>query len=262
MTTTPKPLSAPNLTAFQDTFGDYLRRQTHTELDTPPARVGKLYQSLIWNNLTTFVNQCFPVCKAITDPQTWHNLLQDFLQQGDMQSPYFSEINEQFISYLQNSDASTRFGLPAFFVELAHYEWAELYVDNLPDSEPVAFVYHQNEHIALNPSAQALHYTWAVQNISPEHQPDSPSDTFLLVYRKLVDGKYQTAFMSVNVLSFFLLQFIKEHIDQNQATYSDAQTLCNCFAKQFNLPSESLLTAIDDLFGTMLDHQVFLKKSS
>lgn len=258
--TTQHPLSAPKLTAFQNTFGDYLRRQTHTELDIPPARTGKLYQSLIWNNLTTFVNQCFPVCKAITDAQTWQELLQDFLQQGNMHSPYFSEINEQFVDYLQHHDVITRFDLPKFFVELAHYEWAELYVDNLPDSKPTAFVSYQNQVLALNPSVQVLHYTWAVQTVSPSHQPDSPSDTFLLVYRKLVNHKYQTAFMNVNVLSFFLLQFIKDHIEHNQTPYQDVQTLCNQFTQQFNLPNETLLTAIDDLFTTMIDHQVFLKK--
>ena len=247
---------APKLTAFQNTFGAYLRRQVHTELDVPPAREGQLYQSLIYNNLTTFVNQCFPICKAILDEQTWQALLQDFLENGEMHSPYFSEINEQFVQYLKEQNVIDRFGLPAFFVELAHYEWVELYVDNLPNHEAVSFMHYQDHAIALNPSVQALHYAWAVQTVSTKCLPDNPSDTFLLVYRKFIDNKYQTAFMSVSIPTLLLIGFIQENLGEQ---YADMSALFAAFAKRFDMATDHLLIFADDLFATMIDNQVFFK---
>ena len=95
---------APNLRSFQREFGDYIRKQKHDDGDTVPSRVGQLYQHLIYNNISGFINQCFPITRKIIEvhfgASLWQNLIKDFIKHGDMISPYFSEINEQFVGYL------------------------------------------------------------------------------------------------------------------------------------------------------------------
>lgn len=240
-----------DLAAFQSQFGNYLRRQNHTDGDSVPKRVGTLYQSLIFNNLSGFVNQCFPVCQSIISDDTWQALLRAFLQHGTMSSPYFSEINEQFVQYLQSSDIINALSLPPFFAELAHYEWIELYVDNLPNQMPTPFL--RVPSLAINPSVQALYYTWAVQDISGAYLPAEPTETFLLVYRQQVQGEYQSAFMHINALTFFLIQFIQD----STKPFDDTHALLSCFADHFGL-SHDFDTIADALFATMMDNQVFL----
>lgn len=242
--------SAPDLAAFQAQFGDYLRRQTHTPADTAPKRVGTLYQSLIFNNLSGFVNQCFPVCQSLLSAETWQALLRAFLQHGAMESPYFSEINAQFVAYLQDSDIVAQLKLPAFFAELVHYEWVELYVDNLPNHTVGTFV--QQPMLALNPTLQALAYHWAVHTISADAQPKAPDETFLLVYRKRDE---QTAFMQVNALTFCLIKFIQENL---ATCYDDVPALLDDFARYVGL-SDDLSQMADVLIGTMIDNEVFIR---
>lgn len=248
--TNTKAMNAKSLQAFECHFGDYLRKQSHSDTDHVPSRAGQLYQSLIFNNVSGFVAQCFPVCQQVIDADTWHKLLLSFVQHGDMASPYFSEINQQFVEYLQNSDVIETLNLPPFFAELAHYEYIELYVDNLPDTPPKLFL-QGDAHLALNPSVQVLNYEWQVDTISARFMPDAPQDTFIAVYRQ---DDFKTAFMTLNALSFILLTFIQ----QTDKVYEDVASLCMDVASYFNLPPQHL-EGSEALFETLLKNQVFIQ---
>lgn len=238
---------ASDLATFQTHFARCLRQQAY-DIDIP-QRAKNVYQQLIWNNFTGFINQCFPICKRITDKAVWQKLQLLFFQQGSLHTPYFSEINRQFVEFLQaNAQLLDELALPPFFAQLAHYEWIELYVDNLPNQQAVAFV----DELALNPTVQALHYDWAVHTIGailPKHT----EDTFVLVYRKQVGHTHQVAFMSVNALTYLLITFIA----QGKA-YDSRQAMFEAFAAEFGMPVEQLLTFAEELFSTMLNNQVFV----
>lgn len=239
---------APHLWQFQNDFGNYLRRQT--DATHIPTRVGKLYQSLIWNNFTGFINQCFPICRQLINDETWQQLQHTFFNEGQLETPYFGEISQQFVIFLQkNPKLMDKLALPLFFVELAHYEWIELYVDNLVDKTPTPFI----KNLALNPSVQPLHYQWAVQTISSNHQPDTPEETFLLVYRKMTDTGHEVAFMQVNALTYLLVAFISEG-----GVYENDEQLFVEFAKAVAMPAENFLGFAQSLFETLLENQVLL----
>lgn len=255
-------ITAPRLTVFQRQFGDYIRKQKHNDGDTVPARVGQLYQNLIFNNVSGFVNQCFPVCRQIVqthfDKESWEQLLKDFIKNGDMASPYFSEINEQFVAYLTD-DVLNRFGLPSFLSELAHYEWIELYVDNLPDGNHFLFLVDNNKKIFINHTAQILHYDWAVQDIGVSFLPHDMAQTFVVVYRKQQGDDAKTAFMNINTLSFIVLTFIQEQARQG-VVYHDINELFAQLQATFALDDEimtNLSISFDDLMATMKHHHVF-----
>lgn len=245
-------ISAPNLSQFQRQFGDYLRQQQAD--DSVPARVGSLYQQLIWNNLTGFINQCFIICRQIVEPKAWQALQHAFLKQGQLHSPYFNEISWQFVQFVQdNPSLLDELGLPPYLSELVHYEWVELYVDNLPDVPTTKLI----GDVGMNPTVQVLHYQWQVEKIGTQYQPDEPEESFILVYRKRDDDKYSTAFMQINALTYVLMSFIKQSHDDG-VCYADIDELFALLADAYQVPTDELRQFADGLFKTMLEHQVLV----
>ena len=245
-------MNTVNLQTFQREFGDYIRKQSHDDGDKAPSRTGQLYQHLIYNNISGFINQCFPICRQIIGEENWHHLLLSFIKHGDMASPYFSEINQQFVDYLQNSDIIDELALYPFIGELAHYEWIELYVDNLPNTPPKLFLHHKNK-LSLNSTLQVLHYAYEVDKISVDYLPDDNKDSFILVYRQRQDDRYKTAFMTINMISFIILTFIQE----SDKVYQDIYELKQEIIAYFNLDS-AVLDSIDGLFEVLIENQVII----
>ena len=52
-------------------------------------------------------------------------MVRDFFSQHKSHSPYFLEISQEFLAYLQN-ERTPQPEDPAGMLELAHYEWVEL----------------------------------------------------------------------------------------------------------------------------------------
>lgn len=274
----PHTLSAPpkKLQSFQLTFGDYLRRQFHDEVDKVeidgevngefnnqvddkidamskvasktasetnhhddslhdalhddpdgnqskdiaddiPKRVGQLYQSLIFNNLKGFINQCLPVCQTLMTAEEWQALTLYFFQNGDLHSPYFTEINKHFVDFLYTLSAEQRASLnvPDYLADLAHYEWIELVLDIYPDTKVYAPLY---PGYVLNINLKNLHYQWQVHRISEDNLPTEAEDTFLLVYRT---PTHHIEFMEVNALTHLLIEFMLEHSTSKNPTKTD-----------------------------------------
>ncbi|ELA09763.1 hypothetical protein MOMA_05155 [Moraxella macacae 0408225] len=221
----------------QQAFANFLRQQNSVDqnlplsapLDDLSPRIGKLYQSLVCNNVTSFVNQCFPVCQTLVDSVLWQQLIQLFIQSNHLKSPYFIEINRQFCEFLADTTCLVDLGLPLFLGELAHYEWIELWVETLPNE-----AFHQVlPMLFINPTLQVLQYDWAVHEISSKTQPIA-TPTFLLVYRQGTRVK----FMQTNSLTFLLLDFLQQSIHDNQAFHNSA-VLLDAFSHHYELPQLS-----------------------
>ena len=197
--------------AKQAEFAAYIR----DPLNNPcPADVSKkrmdTYRELFFNNVDSFLGSNFPVLRAIhTDPQ-WFELAQDFFSKHPSQSPYFSEIPEEFLDYLTNERNNPN-DYP-FLLELAHYEWVEMALSiskehTLPvDDAFIADLLHQS--IAISALAWPLAYQYPVQQISPTFIPESVPEqaTYLVVYR---DGNDEVHFIQINAMTFRLLQIIQ-----------------------------------------------------
>jgi hypothetical protein len=141
----------------------------------------------------------------------WFELGQDFFARHVSQAPYFSQIPEEFLDYLQNErDSSTDFG---FMLELAHYEWVEMALSIAKETVPAN---HQNlddlknQRIRLSPLAWPLAYQYPVQKISPAFLPETAPEpaTFLVVYRNPED---EVNFIEITPITYRLLQIIQEH---------------------------------------------------
>jgi uncharacterized protein len=170
-----------------------------------------MYRELIFNNIEGFLAGNFPVIRKILDDQQWSNLAQDFFSKHTCKTPYFSEITEEFLDYLENERAN-----PAdfpFLLELAHYEWVEMALsiakENVTANQYLSDDLLLHRGIRLSPLALPLVYQFPVQLISPEFLPFEPSEqpTCLIAYR---DQDDEVKFIEINPMTYRLLEIIQE----------------------------------------------------
>jgi len=199
--------------AKQREFAAYLRNPVKNSppADVPTQRMA-LYRELFFNNIDNFLSSNFPVIKTLLEGPQWHELVQDFFSHHVSKSPYFSEIPEEFIVFLQQERDN-----PAdypFLLELAHYEWVEMALSIAKEEptinagiEPIDGL-HVNP-ARLSPLAWPLAYQYPVHKISPAYLPQEPPDeaTFLVVYRDRYD---EVHFLEITPLAYRLLTLIEE----------------------------------------------------
>ncbi len=209
-----------NLQTTQAVFSAYIRDPFN---NPPPDDVDKrridAYRELFFNNIDSFLSSNFPVLRSLLNDQQWFELVQDFFAGHCCKTPYFSEIPEEFIDYLQHQRKHPD-DLP-FLLELAHYEWVEMALSIAKQEIPRSETWPDNigqQPIMLSPLAWPLAYQYPVHKISPQFIPlETPEQaTFLLVYRDLHD---EVNFIEINALTFQLLQRIEQQPAKNAQEY-------------------------------------------
>lgn len=197
----------------QQALTRYLRDPEH---EAPPADMNaarvNVYRDLVFNNVSQLLGSTFPVLIRIIGQERWRTLIRGFLRDYRAQTPKFGEIAEEFVGYLASEPAVLSAGdWPAFLVELAHYEWVEMVLQQsdaepLPASDPAQLLVRPLQVSAL---AWPLAYTWPVQMLGPDHQPATPpAQPTLLLVRRTTD--WSVKFSELSPLAWRLLQRIEE----------------------------------------------------
>ncbi|MGE8154524.1 DNA-binding domain-containing protein [Pseudomonas vancouverensis] len=198
----------------QTAMGQYLRDPDRNappgEMD--PARA-QVYRDLVFANLSTLLSSTFPVLIRILGQQRWRLLVRSFLRDHRARTPKFGEIAQEFLEFLAADPQVLSEGdWPPFLVELAHYEWVEMALQQ-SDDEPLAggdagLLLHRP--LQVSPLAWPLAYTWPVQKVGPDYQPDAaPSQPTLLLVRRGED--WSVKFSELSPLAWRLLQRIGEY---------------------------------------------------
>lgn len=206
-----------NFQDYQAQFAAYIRNPEKNSLpeNVKPERMA-MYRELFFNNINGFLTANFPVLHDLFSPQDWINLVQDFFEHHVCTTPYFSEIPEEFLAYLQNerqnpSDFS-------FLFELAHYEWVEMALSiSHAQFEKMPCDNLTTAKLKLSPLACVLAYQFPVQKICAAFIPvESLQPTFLTVYRNEHDA---VQFLEITPLTFQLLQLIENSPEQTMEFY-------------------------------------------
>jgi hypothetical protein len=202
-----------NLMQQQQALTRYLRDPDH---QAPPADMNvarlNVYRDLVFNNVSQLLSGTFPVLIRILGEQRWGLLVRGFLRDWRAPTPKFGEIAETFLDYLATQPQELHEGeWPAFLLELAHYEWVEMVLQQsdaqaLPATDPALLLERPLQISAL---AWPLAYVWPVHELDPNHQPVTPPDqpTFLLVRRT---ADWSVKFAELSPLAWRLLQRIEE----------------------------------------------------
>lgn len=197
----------------QQALTRYLRDPEH---QSPPADMNEarvnVYRDLVFNNLSQLLSGTFKVLIRIIGAQRWSLLVRGFLRDYRAQTPKFAEIAEQFLGYLATqSPVVNEDEWPAFLLELAHYEWVEMVLQQsdalaLPATDPALLLERPLQISAL---AWPLAYVWPVHQLDSNHQPVTPpaQPTLLLVWRT---ADWSVKFSELSPLAWRLVQRIDE----------------------------------------------------
>jgi hypothetical protein len=192
---------------FQHEFGRHLRDpRRHARPAGVPTRRAAIYGELLFNNLTGFLDACYPVTRAVLGERRWRRLQRAFFREARCHTPWFREIPREFLAWLEATDT---IDLPPWLRELAHYEWVELALDVMDAATPAHDP--QGDLLAgtpvLAPALLNLAYAWPVQRIGPDYRPRKPQPVHLLVFR---DGGDSVRFVELNPVSARLVDLLSQ----------------------------------------------------
>ncbi len=227
-------MTSSSLRDAQLNMARYLR---NPETEAPPpgieARRLQIYQDLIYNNIEGFISGGFPILRSLYADQDWHAMVRLFIDGHRCHSPYFLEISQEFLRFL-NEGYERRECDPPFMAELAHYEWAELALDvsedtlaDLTDADVLQGVPH------WSPLAWLLSYSFPVHRIGPSFQPEEAGEPcYLVVYRNHED---EVKFLELNAPTARLAELVRDN-----DTASGAELLTG-LASEMGMASDAVL---------------------
>ena len=185
--------------------------------DVPPSRM-RVYEDLIRNNVERFISGAFPKAKKLLGDPHWAALVAAFLERHGSESPYFRDIGQEFMAFLQ-SDAAPE-DVPGFLVELCHYERVPTVLRGAeapPPTEPIDPEGDLLAHpVAVSPLAWSLSYRYPVHQIRTDSRADDvqPNPTWLIAWRRADDS---VGFMASNALTHRLLELLRDGTTGHQA---------------------------------------------
>ena len=169
-----------------------------------------VYRELFFNNIVGFVSSAYPVLKSLYTEAAWQALIRQFFSRSHCSSPYFLHIAEHFLDFLQ-TDYQKQATDPCFLTELAHYEWAELYLSTRhqqQDELAVSAAQLATAELQLSELSMLLAYPYPVHQISTEYQPAAAAEVHCyLLYRNEDD---EVKFVLINPLTAALLQTLQQ----------------------------------------------------
>lgn len=225
MRTVPKrAVSLPEFQRFQYAFTAHIRDpKVHPRPPGIEARRMAIYNELLFNNTEGFLLSCFPVLRCVLGKRKWARLVRVFFSTHRCHTPYFRQIPDEFIQFLQDEWQRTD-DYPEYVLELAHYEWMELVLsvsNRSPDWERIEVAGDLfNRCPVLNPVLANLFYHWPVQQIRPRTRI-APADSHLLVFR---DAEDCIQFVELNAFTARLLTLLDSGTLTGQAALQTVAT--------------------------------------
>jgi hypothetical protein len=162
-----------------------------------------IYRELFFNNIRNLLATMFPVLRKLHSDDRWHDFIRQFMQQHRAETPYFLQLPQEFLTFLQNEYQARDDDYP-FLVELAHYEYIEIALSISEDSNNL-------------------------EDIDPEEfTPSEPAEqpVFIAVYRRTDDS---VGFLELNPITARLL----EAIDDNDG-HLTGEALLRALATEIN----------------------------
>jgi len=169
-----------------------------------------IYRELLYNNIEGFLSNAFPVIRAIYSDANWHAMVRDFFARHKSRSPYFLDIAQEFLDYLQH-EREPRAQDPAGLLELAHYEWAELALSVADETIDISHIDPNGDlldgHPVISDLAWPLVYHFPVHEMGPDNLPEAApaQPTYLVVYRNRND---EIRFIALNPVTARLLDLL------------------------------------------------------
>lgn len=207
-------MTLPSFKKHQYEFTAHIRNPKKNAMpDGIEDRRMAIYRDLLYNNVEGFIANGFPVLREIYSDSSWHKMVRDFFASHHSHSPYFLEISQEFIKYLQNEHQPQEAD-PAGLIELAHYEWVEMALHVSDESINMENINANGDLLTqrpvFSPVAWPLVYQHPVHTMGPENLPEQAPEqpTYLMVYRNRND---EVHFLELNPVTARLITLLQEN---------------------------------------------------
>jgi len=207
----------PEFQKKQMAFAAHIRDPEHVAApDGVEDRRMAIYRELFFNNIRNLMANMFPVLRKLYTDEKWHSLIRQFMQRHRAETPYFLQLPQELLEFLQNEYTPQDDDF-AFLVELAHYEYIELALSISEDGNDLTGVDPDGDLLANVPVKSVLAWVYAYQfpvhRISTEFIPEEPAEqtVFLAVYRRDND---KVGFLELNPVTARLLELLDENDSQ------------------------------------------------
>jgi hypothetical protein len=197
-----------------------------------------VYRELFFNNIRNLLATMFPVIRKLHSDDKWHALIRQFMQRHRAETPYFLQLPQEFLAFLQNEYELQADDYP-FLLELAHYEYVELALSISEEVNDVDGVDPDGDLLQQVPVKSVLAWVYAYQfpvhRIKKDYTPAEPAEqpVFIVVYRRSNDS---VGFLELNPMTAKLLEAIDNNDQQltgesllralaDEINYADADAL-------------------------------------
>ena len=197
-----------------------------------------VYRELFFNNIRNLLATMFPVIRKLHSDDKWHALIRQFMQRHRAETPYFLQLPQEFLAFLQNEYELQADDYP-FLLELAHYEYVELALSISEEVNDVDGVDPDGDLLQQVPVKSVLAWVYAYQfpvhRIKKDYTPAEPAEqpVFIAVYRRSNDS---VGFLELNPMTAKLLEAIDNNDQQltgeallralaDEINYADADAL-------------------------------------
>ena len=172
-----------------------------------------IYRKLFFNNLVNLLATMFPVIRRIHTDEQWHGMIRQFMQRHKAETPYFLQLPEEFLGFLENEYVPAPNDHP-FLLELAHYEYVELALSVSTAEDDFEGIDPDGDLLAGTPVksvlAWAFAYHYPVHRISPDFLPSEASrqPVYLAIHRGSTD---KVRFLELNAVTAGLLDAVENN---------------------------------------------------
>jgi hypothetical protein len=190
-----------------------------------------IYRELFFNNIRNLLATMFPVIRKLHSDDQWHAMIRQFMQRHRAETPYFLQLPQEFLAFLQNEYELKDDDYP-FLLELAHYEYVELALSISEESNNLEGVDPQGNLLQQVPVKSVLAWVYAYQfpvhRIKKDYTPAEPAEqpVFIAVYRRSNDS---VGFLELNPVTARLLEAIDNNDEQRTG-----EALLRALAEEIN----------------------------
>jgi uncharacterized protein len=203
---------AGHLAQLQAAFCAHLRdpKTVPGPADVAPERL-KVYSGFVFANMQDFMSYNYPTLKEVLGEEGFDQLIRDYLREHRAQTPLFSELPGELLSYLHTGRQHPED--PPFLFELAHFEFMESVLAVETRDADLAGIDRDGDLFeqlpVLSTLVLPLAYRFPVHRINAEFKPaEPPADpTYIVVYRDLSD---KVGYMDLNRVSARLLERLQK----------------------------------------------------
>lgn len=248
--------SRADFRTVQREFAAHLR-----DPNTHPAPPGiedrrlAIYRDLFFRNIDNFLRGFFPVLRSLYGEDDWLAMSRAFFAQHRAETPYFLQIADEFLAWLDNGHEPRDID-PPYLKQLAHYEWLELALDVAEEEFPDAGFDANGDLLAGSPMPSPLavlaRYDWPVQRVSAANREPPAEDTWLMVYR---DRSEQVRFMELNPVAARLFSLL---LLPESARRSGRELALQVVAELNHPKPESVVAGAGELLANWRERDVVL----